>query len=199
MSFLPSLPDQSHLIMHVWKTHTKGLKELLAYIDVVMRGPSELSIAERELISAYVSTLNHCGFCYNAHAAAAEGYGATKEMTDACGQSELPPVDDRLHPVFVYAAKLTREPHSVTQDDVDAILAQGFSEETVHDIASVVGLFNHMTRIVSGLGVSPNKEQFDDMRAKAREVPIEDRLAKGQSQQGRPEYVGFLQMLGLAA
>lgn len=199
MSYLPSLPDQSHLIMDVWKRFPKGLKELLSYIDVVMRGQSELSIAERELLSAYVSTLNHCPFCFNAHAAAAENYGAPQELVDACGQEDLPPVEDRLKPVFAYARKLTADPHSVTQADVQTLLDAGFSEEAVHDIASVIGLFNHMTRLVSGLGVAPHTEAFNQMRAKAREVSVEERCAKDRAQQGKIEYGGLYQMLGHAA
>lgn len=199
MSYLPSLPANSHLIMHVWKEFPKGLKELLGYLDVVMRAPSELSIADRELISAYVSTLNDCAFCYNAHAAFAEGFGAAPELVDALASKDLPPVEDKQKPLYAYAAKLTLQPHSVTQADVDAILAQGYSEQTVHDLASVVGLFNHMTRIVAGLGVPANKEAFEQMRAQARQVAVEERLAKDKDAQGKPEYAGIYQMLGHAA
>ena len=46
-------------------------KPLCDLAEVLLRGPSPLSSAERELIAAYVSHRNGCMFCMNSHAAAA--------------------------------------------------------------------------------------------------------------------------------
>src|SRR5450631_3077605 len=46
-------------------------KPLCELAEVLLRGPSPLSSAERELIAAYVSHRNECMFCMNSHAAAA--------------------------------------------------------------------------------------------------------------------------------
>ncbi len=46
-------------------------KYLYELAQVLLRGPSPLTEGERELIAAYVSHLNNCGFCMNSHAAAA--------------------------------------------------------------------------------------------------------------------------------
>src|ERR1700685_2063942 len=39
--------------------------------EVLLRGPSTLSRGERELIAAYVSSLNECRYCTSSHAASA--------------------------------------------------------------------------------------------------------------------------------
>jgi len=52
-----------------------------------------------------------------------------------------------------YAAKLTREPGSLVEADVDALRHHGFSDRDVLDIAEVTGYFAYVNRIADGLGV----------------------------------------------
>src|SRR5262245_49277430 len=57
--------------------HLRGLAEAL------MRGPSSLTLAERELIATYVSAQNDCFFCMNSHAAIARHlYGEDRAIVD---------------------------------------------------------------------------------------------------------------------
>jgi len=46
-------------------------KPLYELVQVLLRGESSLSEAERELIAVYVSYRNDCMFCMKSHAAAA--------------------------------------------------------------------------------------------------------------------------------
>lgn len=62
----PSLPENAGLA-EVFQTFPDTVKPLLAYHDVLLRGESPLTIAQRELIAAYVSGLNACNFCFGAH------------------------------------------------------------------------------------------------------------------------------------
>ena len=57
-----------------------------------------------------------------------------------------------------YAVKLTRRPAEMTEADVEALRAAGWSDEDVMDIAEVTGLFNMSNRMASGLGWAPNPE-----------------------------------------
>lgn len=57
--------------------HLRGLAEAL------MRGPSSLTLAERELIATHVSAQNNCLFCTNSHAAIARHlYGEDRAIVD---------------------------------------------------------------------------------------------------------------------
>src|ERR1035438_7548655 len=49
----------------------KPLNELA---EILLRGPSILTRAERELIASSVSHWNHCHFCHSAHGAAAAAH-----------------------------------------------------------------------------------------------------------------------------
>src|SRR3954465_9671610 len=58
-------------------------KPLYDLAQVLLRGESPLSEAERELIAAYVSYLNDCMFCMSSHAAAARClFGDEKNIVD---------------------------------------------------------------------------------------------------------------------
>ncbi|RMF74434.1 MAG: peroxidase [Alphaproteobacteria bacterium] len=197
MGFLPSLPARTNLA-DVLKTFPKGWAPLLAAHDEILRGPSPLSIAERELIAAYVSGLNGCRFCTNAHTAYAENYGMPEGVVEAClADLESAPVDERLKPVLRYAAKLTKAPESLEKADVEAILAAGWPEEAVADAAMVVALFNFMNRIVMGHGVDAFADYYAKRLAMARARPMEERRAANERDIGSTHYQDYGRMLGL--
>src|SRR6202042_1891092 len=58
-------------------------QHLYELAQVLLRGASSLTEAERELIAAYVSSRNNCVFCMSSHAAAARClYGDKKNIVD---------------------------------------------------------------------------------------------------------------------
>ena len=59
-----------------------------------MRGPSEWSIGDRELMAAYVSKLNDCAFCVGAHSAtAARAYQNEKAVAAVLVDLDTAPID----------------------------------------------------------------------------------------------------------
>jgi len=52
-----------------------------------------------------------------------------------------------------YAARLTREPASITRADLDALRAEGWDDRAILDLNQVVAYFNYVNRIANGLGV----------------------------------------------
>jgi len=55
--------------------------------------------------------------------------------------------------MLAYAVKLTEAPHSVTQQDVEALKREGFDDAAVLDICQVVSYYNYVNRLADGLGV----------------------------------------------
>jgi AhpD family alkylhydroperoxidase len=49
-----------------------------------LRGPSPFTVAERELIAAYVSGLNACGYCHGIHRVTADAFGVAGERWPRC-------------------------------------------------------------------------------------------------------------------
>ncbi len=171
MSFFPSLPQDNDLLA-LWKRHNRGLEPLLAYHDAILRGPSQLSEGERELIAAYVSALNGCRFCFAAHRAHAIAWEIAPEVfTEMAVDPGHPSLPAKLGPVLAYVEKLTRTPHAVEAADAEAVLAAGYGEAGLYDIISVTALFNFMNRMVEGSGIKqpfPGPQPSPEAKRKIR-------------------------------
>lgn len=153
MPFLPSLRDGSSLL-DVFKTFPDTSQPLLEFHEVLLRGPSPFTEAERELIAAYVSRLNGCRYCHGVHTATAEQLGVAVGTVERLVEDiDLAPVSESMRPVLRYAEKLTNEPSGVTKADADAILAAGWNETAIYHAVAVTALFNFMNRLVEGLGI----------------------------------------------
>ncbi len=197
MGFFPSLPEETNL-SDVYKAYPGGIEALFRYHDHVLRGPSPLSIGERELIAAYVSGLNGCEFCFNAHRVYAETYGFEPDtfegLFDNLESSNLP---DNLKPLLAYAGKLTKDLSGMMQSDVTAILEAGWSEQAVHDAMTVTALFNFMNRIIHGSGVAPFDGDYETRLERLRKIPIEKRKAFNQDHLGNDHYVQYGRSIGV--
>jgi uncharacterized peroxidase-related enzyme len=160
MSYLPSLKPDS-VLLDVFRAYPDAARPLLDYHEALLRGPSPFTVAERELIAAYVSGLNACGYCHGVHSATAQAFGIAEGTLEALlADADTAPVDERLRPVLRYVRKLTEAPSRVTPGDAEAVLAAGWDEQALHDAASICGLFNLMNRIVDGLGIDAGRDYF---------------------------------------
>ncbi len=129
--------------------------------EILLRGPSEFSPGERELIGTYVSALNGCEYCYGGHAAAAELFGVEVGLIDKIIQNlDTAPINERLKPVLRFAGKLTKQPSRMVQADADAVFAAGWSERALHDAILVCCWFNFMNRCVDGHGIEAAPEMY---------------------------------------
>lgn len=158
MTFLPSLPDDVPLLA-VFRAYPDTARPLLDYHQVLLRGPSPLTVAERELLAAYVSGLNACGYCAGVHTAVAETFGvAAGTLTALLADVDTAPVDERMKPLLRYVGTLTLTPSRMAPEDAATVLAAGWDERALHDAVSVCALFNFMNRFVDGLGVAAGQD-----------------------------------------
>ena len=154
MPLFPSLPETPHL-SDLFSRFPAKQKALLAYHDDLLRGESPLSVAERELIAAYVSGLNACSFCFGAHKRYAAVFGIDETVVDALLENvDTAPVDEKLKPILNYVAKLQSLPPRLVDEDAKTVYDAGWSEEALFDAIQVAALFHFMNRIVEGTGVS---------------------------------------------
>jgi uncharacterized peroxidase-related enzyme len=135
----------------------------LDYHQALLRGPSPFSVAERELIAAYVSGLNACDYCHGVHSATARAFGVDEALVVTLLDDvdvDAAPVDPRMKPVLRYIRKLTQTPSCMTPRDAEAVFAAGWDERALHDAVSVCALFNLMNRLVEGLGIEADAGYF---------------------------------------
>ncbi|HEX4705761.1 MAG TPA: peroxidase-related enzyme [Pseudonocardiaceae bacterium] len=171
MPFLKSLPEDA-VLLQVFRAYPDTARPLLDYHELVMRGPSPFTAAERELIAAYVSGVNDCTYCHGVHTATAEAFGVPAGLLSAllADLDAAAGVDERMRAVLRYVGKLTRTPAMVTAQDADAVLAAGWDERALHDAVLVCALFNFMNRMVNGLGIKADDSYFALSGNRLREV-----------------------------
>src|SRR5712691_5618418 len=117
MAFLHSLSPSASLL-DVFKAFPETARPLIEYHEVLMRGPSPLSVAQRELIAAYVSGLNACAYCRGVHQATAAAFGMAEEVMSALlNDLDRAPVEERLRPLLCYVRQLTLAPSRVGPAD----------------------------------------------------------------------------------
>ena len=95
-------------------------KHLYELAQVLLRGKSSLTEAERELIAAYVSYRNDCMFCMSSHAAAARClYGEEKNIVDDVLENmQQSKVNDKMKALLNIAGKVQILGKEVTPEDV---------------------------------------------------------------------------------
>jgi uncharacterized peroxidase-related enzyme len=121
--------------------------------EILLRGPSTLSSAERELIATYVSSQNDCHFCQSSHgAAAAHHLGGDDELVAAV---KLDPasadVSPKLKTLLRIAGKVQRGGKEVAEADVEAAREQGATDKEIHDTVLIAAAFCMYNRYVDGL------------------------------------------------
>lgn len=160
MSYLSSLPEDA-VLLDVFRAYPQTSRPLLDYHQALLRGPSPLTVAERELIAAYVSGLNACRYCHGVHTATAQAFGISDGTLAALlTDVSAAPVPERMKPLLRYAGKLTLSPAKITPADAETVLAAGWEEQALHDAVAVCGLFNLMNRLVEGLGINAEEDYF---------------------------------------
>ena len=127
--------------------HLSGLAETL------LRGPSSLTAAEREVIATYVSSRNECVFCMSSHGAAARSLlGPDADVVDQVrADFERAPIGEKLKALLVIAGKVQQGGRRVTEADVSRARAAGADDRAVHDTVLIAAAFCMYNRYVDGL------------------------------------------------
>jgi uncharacterized peroxidase-related enzyme len=117
-----------------------------------MRGPSAWSVADRELMAAYVSTVNQSPFCIGAHTATAtRAYQDGPRVAAMLADLEAAPVEEPLRATLRMLGTLTSE-GAVGAQDMREVLAAGVSPEQVRDALAVCAAFDTTNRLADSFG-----------------------------------------------
>jgi len=137
-------------------------KPMSAVTQEAMRGDSSWSVADRELMAAFVASTNQCEFCIKAHSAVAQrAYGSGKAVSALLAGSDTTAINEPLRATLVMLRKLTRE-HTVSADDMRAVVAAGASRQQIQDALAVAFSFNVIGRLADAFGFYvPGSEAFE--------------------------------------
>ena len=128
-------------------------KHLYELAQVLLRGESPLTAAERELIAAYVSYRNECMFCISSHAAAARClYGNDAIIVDdVLKDMQQADVSKKMKALLNIAGKVQILGKEVLEDDIAAARALDANDREIHDTVLIAAAFSMFNRYVDGL------------------------------------------------
>jgi AhpD family alkylhydroperoxidase len=138
------LPDAARITFYrpdFYGTHIKK------FTHEAMRGRSTWSVGDRELMAAYISTVNESPFCVGAHTAtAARAYRDAERVAAVLADLDSAPIPDGLRATLGMLGKLAGE-GTLSADDVRAVLSAGVSPQQIEDALAVGFAFNTIGRL----------------------------------------------------
>ncbi len=152
VGFLPN-------VLATYTIRPEHLRRWIRHFNEIMRGESELTPAEREMIGVVVSAENHCLYCLVSHGAELRQLLGDPVLGDRISYDyRRAGLDQRTMAMLDYAVKLTRTPVECSEADVQHLRTHGFSDQAIFDIAETAAMYNFTNRLASATGMIPNRE-----------------------------------------
>ena len=133
-----------------------------AWTQAAMRGPSEWSVGERELMAALVAKWNSCSFCVGAHGAVSAKELKRSTVDAALTDYHAVPISDGLKVTLEFLETMTLRPTELTSENAKAVFEAGVGAEALKDAIAVGAVFNIVTRYTNALDFAiPTADEFD--------------------------------------
>ena len=128
-------------------------KHLYDLAQILLRGESPLTGAERELIAAYVSYRNDCLFCWRSHAAASRClFGDETNIVDeTLKDMQRSNINEKMKALLNIAGKVQISGKEVKPEDIAAARLLGANDREIHDAVLIAASFSMFNRYVDGL------------------------------------------------
>ena len=153
MTYMKSMPDDAK-VYDFFSMRPDTFQPFIETCEQIMRGPSPLTPAQRELIGTYVSGLNSCPYCHDVHNEAVKAYGIDGELTRTLvNEPETAEVDENLKVLLQFVRKVTEGAYRISEKDYEQLYEAGWDDDAIHDAVIVTSLFNFMNRLVSSFGI----------------------------------------------
>lgn len=148
---------------------SKPLNELA---EILLRDENNtLTRGERELIGTYVSSLNDCFFCQNAHGGIAQHYlQCDMEYIDAI-KADYQSIDisDKMKALLSIAGSVQKGGKYVTAEQIAHARSLDATDKEIHDTVLIAAAFCMFNRYVDGLNTwAPQDRQIYVNRGKQR-------------------------------
>lgn len=154
-------------VFRAYSRRPEHFRAFMHYHDVLMRGPSGLSRAEREAIVVAVSSENRCQYCMVAHGAALRVIGKDPILAEQIANNwRTADLEPRLRRILAFASRVNEPGYAASDDEIDAMRAAGFSDDDIWDIAAVAAFFGFSNRMAGVMDMRPNAEFYSMGRSK---------------------------------
>src|ERR1700710_1586669 len=141
-----------------------GIRSLMAFspataepmgklANLMLRTNEGLSMAEREMIAAYVSYLNDCFYCQQSHSAIAVCYlNGDEDLVEQVKKDFMQAdISDKLKALLSIAGNVQKGGKYVTEEQIKKAKEEGATDRDIHDTVLIAALFCMFNRYVDGL------------------------------------------------
>ena len=136
-------------------------RAFFAYYDALMLRDGGLSRAEKEMIVVATSAANQCPYCIVAHGALLRLLSKNPLLGDQVAVNyRSADISPRQRAMLDAALTLATAPQNFGEEDIQALLAHGFTKEDVWDIGAITGLFALSNRMAHLTDMRPNEEFY---------------------------------------
>lgn len=139
------------------------LKRAVNYFESLFNpNEGQLTLADRELIALVVSAENGCAYCATHHTK-----GLAHALSDpirarrfAVGYDHVPDITPRERALADLAIKITRDPASVANSDLDRLRDLGFDDKAILEAIETAAFFNYTNRVGITINNIPEDQLF---------------------------------------
>ncbi len=136
-------------------------RAFFAYHDALMERDAGLSKAEREMIVVATSGANQCLYCVVAHGAILRIRARAPHIADQVATNwRKADITARQRAMLAFAMLVSREAEAVSEADIAALEAHGFTREDAWDIGAIAAFFAMSNRLANLVSLRPNDEFY---------------------------------------
>jgi len=148
-------------VFRAYAKRPEHFRAFMHYHDVLMRGESGLTRAEREAIVVAVSGENRCQYCVTAHGAALRVLGKDPALAEQIAinwrTADLGP---RWRTMLALASRVNEPGYAASDDEIAGLRETGFSVDDIWDITAIAAFFGFSNRMAGMLDLRPNAEFY---------------------------------------
>jgi len=166
-----NLPEELPGIRGPMAFRPETAKPMNELAEVLLRSDNSLTRGERELIATFVSSLNDCFFCQNAHGGIAQYYlgcdlASIDRIKSDYRSADIP---EKLKALLSIAESVQKGGKYVTEVQIDKARGLGATDREIHDTVLIAAAFCMFNRYVDGLATwAPQDREFYVKRGKQR-------------------------------
>jgi uncharacterized peroxidase-related enzyme len=136
-------------------------RAFFAYHDALMEKDGGLTKAEREMIVVATSAANQCHYCVVAHGAILRIRAKNPLVADQIAINyRKADITERQKVMLDFALNVCLSAQGVTDADLEAVKAYGFTDDDVWDIAAIAAFFALSNRMANVTSMRPNDEFY---------------------------------------
>jgi uncharacterized peroxidase-related enzyme len=148
-----NLPEGLPGIRGLMAFRPETAKPLNELAEILLRADNSLTRGDRELIATFVSSLNDCFFCQNAHGGIAQYYmQCDMQFIDEVKRDyKGAAISGKLKALLSIAESVQKGGKQVTEDQIIKARELGATDREIHDTVLIAAAFCMFNRYVDGL------------------------------------------------